>query len=242
MIYVEAFVTPVPTAARDAYVAHARAAQAMLVPHGIARMAEYWGDDVPDGRVTDFPRAVRRTGEETVVFSWFEYPDRAARDAANAAIMADPRMADMASTMPFDGRRMIYGGFAGLIDEGAGVGGYVDGFLAAVPDAKRDAYIDHARHFAALFREFGALRVVETWADDVGDGDVTDFRRAVQAEAGESVVFAWIEWPDRATRMAGWAALEQDPRMTPPGELPFDGQRMVYGGFERLDLGEGEAA
>jgi uncharacterized protein YbaA (DUF1428 family) len=79
-------------------------------------MVEAWGDDVPDGKVTDFRRAVQAKDDEEVVFSWFEYPDKATRDAANEKMMSDPRMKDMGDTMPFDGKRMIMGGFSTILD------------------------------------------------------------------------------------------------------------------------------
>ncbi|MEH3159025.1 MAG: DUF1428 domain-containing protein [Sphingomonas taxi] len=123
-----------------------------------------------------------------------------------------------------------------MVEAGSDTGGYVDGFVAPVPAANRDAYRDHADKTAALFRDHGALRVVEAWSDDVPDGKVTDFRRAVQAKEDEAVVFSWVEWPDKAARMAGWGAIEGDARMTAPGDLPFDAKRMIYGGFAVLPL------
>lgn len=110
---------------------------------------------------------------------------------------------------------------------------YIDGFLAAVPDANKDAYIEHARIAANIFKEFGAERIVECWEDDVPDGKVTDFRRSVQRQSGESVVFSWIQWPDKATRDAGWAKMMEDPRMKDM-QMPFDGKRMIYGGFSPI--------
>ncbi len=110
---------------------------------------------------------------------------------------------------------------------------YVDGFLAAVPNANKDAYLAHAKAMAALFKEYGALQVVETWGDDVPDGKVTDFKRSVQAKPDETVVFSWIVWPDKATRDAAWARGMEDPRMKDM-DMPFDGKRLIYGGFERL--------
>jgi uncharacterized protein YbaA (DUF1428 family) len=87
---------------------------------------------------------------------------------------------------------------------------------------------------ATLFKEYGATRVVECWGDDVPDGKVTDFKRSVQAGSGETVVFSWIEWPDKATRDAGMKKAMEDPRMQPNGEMPFDGKRMIFGGFAPL--------
>ena len=112
---------------------------------------------------------------------------------------------------------------------------YIDGFVIAVPDAKRKQFIAHANTFDAIFMEFGATRVVECWGDDVPDGKLTDFRRAVQAKDDETVVFSWVEWPDKATRDAGMKKMMEDPRMDPatPGNppMPFDGKRMIFGGF-----------
>ena len=108
---------------------------------------------------------------------------------------------------------------------------YIDGFVIAVPTANREQFIKYARNFDDIFVEFGAIRVVECWGDNVPDGKLTDFRRAVQAKEGESVVFSWIEWPDKATRDAGMAKIMEDPRMPGPGDMPFDGKRMIFGGF-----------
>ncbi len=108
---------------------------------------------------------------------------------------------------------------------------YIDGFIIAVPDANRDKFIAHARTFDAIFMEFGATKVVECWGDDVPEGKLTDFHRAVQAKPDESVVFSWIEWPDKATRDAGMEKIMKDPRMEAAGNMPFDGKRMIFGGF-----------
>ncbi len=118
---------------------------------------------------------------------------------------------------------------------------YIDGFVIAAPSADRQAVIDYAARFDPIFLEFGALRVVEAWGDDVPPGKVTDFFRAVQAKDGESVMFSWVEWPDKATRDAGMKRMMEDPRMDPANPdnppMPFDGKRMIYGGFENvLDL------
>jgi uncharacterized protein YbaA (DUF1428 family) len=111
---------------------------------------------------------------------------------------------------------------------------YIDGFVIAVPNANREQFIAHARTFDAIFVEFGAIRVVECWGDDVPDGKVTDFRRAVQAKQDESVVFSWVEWPDKAARDAGMAKFMQDPRMEAAADCPFDGKRMIFGGFKSV--------
>jgi uncharacterized protein YbaA (DUF1428 family) len=229
MTYIDGFVTPVPRDGRAAYEAHVAAAAAIFADLGAGRLVECWADDVSPGKVTDFPRAVALAGGEDVLFSWIEYPDRATRDAVGAAMMADPRMAEL--DMPFDGKRMIYGGFAVIVDErGSGATGYVDGCLTPVATADRAAYTDFAAESARLFVEHGAVRVVECWGDDVPTGTHTDFARAVALEEGEVVAYSWIEWPSRAARDAGWGAIMADPRMA-GREMPFDGQRMLYGGF-----------
>ncbi|WP_130619813.1 DUF1428 domain-containing protein [Dyella amyloliquefaciens] len=108
---------------------------------------------------------------------------------------------------------------------------YVDGFVIAVPSANREQFIGYAGKFDTIFLEFGAIRVVECWGDEVPDGKLTDFRRAVQAKQEESVVFSWIEWPDKATRDAGMEKVMKDPRMDAASSMPFDGKRMIFGGF-----------
>ncbi|MGN2248050.1 DUF1428 domain-containing protein [Frateuria sp. GZRR35] len=109
---------------------------------------------------------------------------------------------------------------------------YIDGFVIAVPTANREKFIEHARTLDPYFLEYGATRVVECWGDDVPEGKVTDFRRAVQATSEEVVVFSWIEWPDKATRDAGMEKIMNDPRLSPEKTpMPFDGKRMIFGGF-----------
>lgn len=112
---------------------------------------------------------------------------------------------------------------------------YVDGFVIPVPPGKKEAYRDMAAKAAAVFREYGALQVVEAWEDDVPDGKVTDFRRAVQARDGERIVFSWIIWPSRQARDEGNKHVMADARMHPTGEdVPFDMKRMIFGGFTSI--------
>jgi len=110
---------------------------------------------------------------------------------------------------------------------------YVDGFVIAVPAANKDAYLAQARQALPLFKEYGVLRMVECWGDDVPEGKVTDFRGAVKATADEVVVFSWIEWPSKAVRDAGMKRMMEDPRMKGMS-MPFDGQRMIFGGFRPI--------
>jgi uncharacterized protein YbaA (DUF1428 family) len=113
---------------------------------------------------------------------------------------------------------------------------YIDGFVAAVPMAAKDAYVAHCRRCAPVFIEAGALRIVDGWGDDVPHGKLTDFHMAVKAEAEEIVVLGWIEWPSRDARDAGMAKVMADPRMAPDvNPMPFDGKRMIYGGFAKLN-------
>ncbi|OTP68415.1 DUF1428 domain-containing protein [Caballeronia sordidicola] len=110
---------------------------------------------------------------------------------------------------------------------------YIDGFLAAVPTANREAFRQHAQMAAGVFREHGALKVVECWGDDVPEGTLTSFTMAVKRKDDEAVVFSWIVWPSRQARDEGMNALMADPRLQPDkNPLPFDGKRMIYGGFE----------
>ncbi len=110
---------------------------------------------------------------------------------------------------------------------------YVDGFVLAVPAAKKQAFKEQAESFAKIFREFGATRVMECWGDDVPAGKLTDFRMAVKAEEGEVVVFSWIEYPSKEVRDAANTKMRTDERMK-NAEMPFDGKRMIFGGFMPL--------
>lgn len=112
---------------------------------------------------------------------------------------------------------------------------YVDGFVAAVPTANRDIYKKHAEAAAAVFKEHGAVKVVECWGNDVPEGKVTSFPMAVQRKADETVVFSWIIWPSHEVRNEGMKKVMEDPRLQPDkNPMPFDGKRLIYGGFEVL--------
>lgn len=112
---------------------------------------------------------------------------------------------------------------------------YVDGFVAAVPTENREAFYRHAADMAQIFKEFGALKVVECWGDDVPDGEVTSFPMAVQRRSEETVVFSWIVWPSKAVRNEAMQKVMADPRCQPDSNpMPFDGKRMIYGGFEMV--------
>lgn len=108
---------------------------------------------------------------------------------------------------------------------------YVDGFVVPVPQGKKEAYRALATKMKPMFERLGAVRVVECWGNDVPDGKVTDFKKAVKAEPGENVVFSWIEWPSKQVRDAANKQMMEDPEMKNM-DMPFDGKRMFFGGFE----------
>ena len=120
---------------------------------------------------------------------------------------------------------------------------FIDGYVIAVPTENKEKFIDHGNNADSVFMDLGAIRVVECWGEDVPKGETTDFHRAVQAKENESIVFSWVEWPDRETRekamekMNFWMENPEqcDPRMDPEKHpMPFDGKRLIYGGFETL--------
>lgn len=110
---------------------------------------------------------------------------------------------------------------------------YVDGFVAAVPTANREKFLHHAEAAAVVFKEHGALKVVECWGSDVPPGEVTSFPMAVQCRDDETVVFSYIVWPSRDVRDEGMAKVMADPRIQPDtNPMPFDGKRAIFGGFD----------
>jgi uncharacterized protein YbaA (DUF1428 family) len=116
MTYVDGFVAAVPTANRAIFKKHAEAAAVVFKEHGAVKVVECWGDDVPDGKLTSFPMAVKREDDETVVFSWIIWPSRKVRDEGMKNAMADPRLQPGMNPMPFDGKRLIYGGFEMIVE------------------------------------------------------------------------------------------------------------------------------
>ncbi len=116
---------------------------------------------------------------------------------------------------------------------------YIDGFVIAVPTANKQKFIDHAEKGDSVFMELGATRILECWGDDVPHGKTTDFYGAVKATEDETVMFSWIEWPDKATRDTAMGRMEElmktDERFSPEkNPMPFDGTRMIYGGFQPI--------
>ncbi|MDO7843718.1 DUF1428 domain-containing protein [Sphingomonas immobilis] len=229
MTFVQGFV--IPSHDKAGYISMAAEGAPVFLDHGARRIVETWAVDVPDGKRTDMKKAVALEDGEDVVFSWIFYDDRESFDAAHDKIFNDPRM-KMPETMPFDTKRMIFAGFDVVYDSGDSGApiGFVDGMVAAVPSDKRDAFAAFAQGHGALFKEKGALRVVDGWGVDVPEGKLTDFRRSVDLAEGETVVFGWIEWPDKATRDAAWGALMSDPRMAEAKPV-WNGPTAIFGGF-----------
>lgn len=236
MRFVEGFVTAIPAANRQTFLDHTKKAVRVFQKFGAGRIVDTWSDDVPKGETTDFYRAVQAKDDEVIGFGWIEYADRATRDAASERMMSDASASEIGD-MPFDGKRMIFGGFEPVVDEGdGGKAGYIEGFVGAVPTANKEKFIVHAATAAPLFLRAGATRVVECWGADVTEGKVTDFYRSVKAKDDESIIFSWVEWPDKATRTAGQEALfaEMDTHMK-DNPMPFDAKRVIFGGFEVIN-------
>jgi uncharacterized protein YbaA (DUF1428 family) len=108
---------------------------------------------------------------------------------------------------------------------------YIAGFVIPVPQEKLEAYRKWAENGAAIFKEYGCIEIVDSWEDNVPDGKLTDFRRAVDARPGEKIVFSWQIWPDKATVEAAEAKMRDDKRLEVTGEIPFDPKRLIYGCF-----------
>lgn len=241
MGYIDGFVIAVPTAKRQAFIQHAQWGDSAFIDHGATRVVECWGADVPKGKTTDFQGAVAAREDETVVFSWIEWPDKATRDRVMGRMeeisRSDERLDPAKNPMPFDGQRLIYGGFEPIVEGGQEArDSYVQGFIVPVPTHRREEYRQLAEQMWTIFQDHGVLRVVEAWADDVPEGKVTDFRRAVKATADEQVVFSFMEWPSRAVCDAAHDQVMKDERMKAfdGAQMPFDGKRMVWGGFDRV--------
>ena len=116
MGYVDGVLLAVPDGNRAAFQAHAATLAALFLEYGALEVVDCWGDDVPEGKLTSFSMAVKREADETVVFSWITWPSRQVRDEAWKKVMADPRLKPDANPMPFDGKRLIYGGFEVIVE------------------------------------------------------------------------------------------------------------------------------
>lgn len=235
MTYYTGSIAAVPTNNKRQYEEHLVAAWAMLEPLGATRMVEGWGVDVQRGKVNDLFGAVQAKDDESIVYGWIEWPDQATADAAWRKMQEDPASHPMPD-MPFDGSRAIFGGFAPILVAGRDRGvGYIQGFALAVPERNQSRYVDMARGaWDEAFGPRGCLGMVEAWGVDVPRGKQTDFYRASLAEDGEVPVVGWTLWPDKATCDAAARAMEAEMEGQTFPEMPFDGMRMMWGGFELL--------
>jgi len=111
---------------------------------------------------------------------------------------------------------------------------YVNTYVLSVPEERKDEYVRIAFVVAEIYKEFGALEIFENWECEIPDGEHTDYRKAVKAKPGEKIVLSWIIWPDRGTADKAHKGVFADPRMAALGAMPFDGRRMILGGFEPL--------
>ena len=111
---------------------------------------------------------------------------------------------------------------------------YVNTYILAVPEERKDDYVRIAELYAEVAKDFGALEVCENWELEVPDGEHTDYRRAVNARPGEKIVMSWVIWPDRAAGAKAHKGMMDDPRMAAMGDMPFDGKRMILGGFKPI--------
>lgn len=234
MPYYTGSIAAVPAANKDKYRAHATAMWPVFKTFGASGMVESWGVDVPKGTHTDFQGAVDAKEGEEIVFSWIAWPDKATADASWEKMQNDPIMQTVPE-MPFDGSRMIFGGFVPVFGQGEAMSqGYVQGFTLAVPDANKAQYEEMAAQAWPMFQSRGALAMLEGWGEDVPRGKQTDFYRATKAEDGEVAVFSWVVWPDRATCDAASKAMEAEMEGQEMPPMPFDGKRMMWGGFEPI--------
>ncbi|MFV0276339.1 MAG: DUF1428 domain-containing protein [Parahaliea sp.] len=234
MSYYTGLIAAVPTANRAKYLEHARATWPLFQGRGATRLVETWGVDIQAGKVTDFYGAVAARDGESIVYSWIEWPDRATADSAWHDIHNDPASANMPA-MPFDGSRMIFGGFESVFAAGSrAAAGYYQGFSLAVPEANRAAYVKMAGDAWPAFRKGGCLGMFENWGVEVQRGEQTDFYRATKAQDGEVPLFSWTAWPDRATCEAAAKAMEAEMGDFDFSSMPFDGMRMMWGGFEPI--------
>lgn len=235
MTYVSGFLLAAPTANREAYRKQAEEAWPMFKGYGALNMVEGWGDQVPDGKINSINSAVMRKEDETSLFSWVVWPDKKTSDDAERQMMADMEGKEFPE-MPFDGKRMIIGGFQTIVGDPTAKTGYIDGTVMPVQADKREAYTAASEKMAALFKEYGAISVVDAWGDNLPEGKVNDFHMAVLRKPDETVVFSWINWKDKATRDAAWEKVMADPRMEEfgPHTAGVDMSRMIFGSFVPL--------
>ncbi len=111
---------------------------------------------------------------------------------------------------------------------------YVNTYILGVPEGRKDDYRRIAETYAEVAKDHGAIEIFENWELEVPDGEQTDYRKAIHAEPGEKIVLSWVIWPDRETGAIAHKKMLEDPRMAGMGDMPFDGRRMILGGFEPM--------
>ena len=232
MTYIDGFVIAVPTANREKFTDHAHIGDAVFMDHGARRIVECWQDNVPHGKVTDFFRAVAANEDESIVFSWIEWPDKAARTAGmavlDAVMKADPHFDQGLNPLPFDDRRMLWGCFETLVECGEPSRyGYMQGFVFPAAQSGQDDLRRASELAWAPLRQEGALRLVVAWEDDVPAGGQTDFLRMVNIAPDEKVVFGFVEWSSREA----CDAAARDGQGIQFGDFPLDRTRLISGGF-----------
>ncbi len=235
MNYLDGFVIPVAQANKNGFIAYGHGADAVFVRHGALRIFECWPEDVSRGAVTDFFMGVDARDDEVAAFSWIEWQDKATRTASmtelDEVMKADPHFDQAINPLPFDLDRVLWGCFETIVERGvATTSPYVQGFVLAVPEAKKEDCRRLAEQSWESFRECGALRLVAGWEDDVPEGGPTDFFRMVKRQPGEKVVFAFAEWPSRKVCDAAAKRLGEA-ITTASAHLPFEPARVVRGGF-----------
>lgn len=235
MTYYTGSIAAVPNTNKQSYIKYARAGWPLFKKYGATRMVESWGVDVPKGKVNDLYGAVNAKDDEAVVYSWISWPSKEMADTAWQKMQDDPETQSMGQ-MPFDGSRMIYGGFEPILESGAEkTAGYVQGFALAVPEKNKAAYTAMAKDaWENMFKPNGCIGTVEAWGVDVPHGKQTDFYRATKAEAGEVPMFSWVTWPDKAACDTAAKAMEASMEGKEYPDMPFDGMRMMWGGFELI--------
>ena len=232
MVYVQGMMAPVASEKKAQYQTLSAKAADVFRQNGALSVVESWGDDIPDGKVNDMKSAVKLKDGETPVFTWIVWPSKAARDEGMQKSFANPLFSE-GFDPGMDGARMFFGGFETIIEAGDFSGAdYIDGFLVPCLVKNKEAYRKMAADAWPLFERHGAISMFECWQDDLPDGQLTSMALAVQKKPDEAVLFSWVGWPSKEARLKGQASMMADPEMRPPPEMPFDGMRMIFGGFE----------
>ena len=234
MVYVQGMMAPVSLDKKQEYIELATQAAEVFRKNGALSVIETWGDDLPAGTINDMNTAVLKEDGEGVLFTYIIWPSKAARDEGMEKTFSDPLWSSGNFNPPMDGKRMFFGGFEPIVEIGphSGGQGYIDGFLLACPTVNKEAYRSMATEAWPMFQKHGAVSLYECWGDDIMPGKLTSMDIATHKKPDETVLFSWVGWPSKAVRDAGMAAMHKDFETAPPVEMPFDGSRMIFGGFE----------